>query len=478
MNSAPAYVLVSTEQLDGTGQHRDYCMIDTHCHLDTEAFDADRSEVLQRAFDNGLQAVVIPAIEPEHFDRVIALSASDPRIYCGVGIHPHNALQADDRALRLIEELLSSERAVAVGEIGLDYYYDFAPRDVQRRVLREQIAIAKQHNLPVILHNRDSDDDMLDIIKEEQDGTLRGVLHCFSSTPETAQRALDLGMTLSFTGNITYKKSTLGATVQAVPIERIMLETDAPYMAPVPHRGKRNEPAFVRHVAEKIAELHSLSFDEVLSMTTQTAKRLFGLALLLILVWPFAAQAQSDDDTEDDYQPRFHKVVGIGGVLGPNTIVETPEGGGDISYDGLLAYGGVLAYQIIPNIGVELSMMYSKNTKVLEKQAEPNTHTVIDLAATYNFKPDNRLSFFAALGPSYFLNSYNGESESLTGINFGVGLLGNIDSPVGVFAPTIEWRVSMMLGSRERTNIETGKKITVNFFSSIPRFKLMWYPPL
>ena len=213
-------------------------------------------------------------------------------------------------------------------------------------------------------------------------------------------------------------------------------------------------------------------------MTTQTARRLFGLALLL-LVLPFVVQAQQDDDEEEfDEGPRFHKTFGIGGVLGPNTIVETPEGGGDISYDGLLAYGGVLAYQFIPNIGVELSMMYSKNTKVLEKQEEPNTHTVIDLAAIYNFKPDNRLSFFGALGPSYFINSYNGEGESLFGINFGVGLLGNIDSPVGLFAPTIEWRVSMMLGSRERINIETGEEITVNFFSSIPRFKLLWYPPI
>ncbi len=453
-------------------------MIDTHCHLDTEAFDTDRSDVLQRAFDGGLEAVIIPSIEPAHFDRVVELAASDRRIYCGVGIHPHNALEADDSALQRVEELIGSERVVAIGEIGLDYYYDFAPRDVQRDVLRSQIAIAKRHNLPVILHNRESDDDLLDILEQEQDGTLRGVLHCFSSSPETAQRVLDLGMTISFTGNITYKKSTLGSTVQAVPPDRMMIETDAPYMTPVPHRGKRNEPVFVRHVAEKIAELHSLSFDEVLSMTTQTARRLFGLALLLLVI-PFAAQAQHDDDDMDvDEGPRFPKSLGIGGVLGPNTIVETPEGGGDISYDGLLAYGGVLAYQFIPNMGVELSMMYSKNTKVLEKQAQPNTHTVIDLAAIYSFKPDNRLSFFGALGPSYFMNSYDGESEALVGFNFGVGLLGNIQTPVGLFAPTLEWRVSMMLGSRERTNIETGEKITVNFFSSIPRFKLLWYPPM
>ena len=452
-------------------------MIDTHCHLDTEAFDFDRGEVIRRAFDGGIESIIVPAIEPTHFDRVLELAASDSRIYCAVGIHPHNAGEADGSALARVEELAGNDRVVAIGEIGLDYYYDFAPRDMQRDVLRSQIAIAKRNRLPVILHNRESDDDLLAILEDEQDGTLRGVLHCFSGTPETAQRALDLGMTISFTGNITYKKSTLGPTVQAVPPDRMMIETDAPYMTPVPHRGKRNEPLFVRHIAEKIAELHSLSFDEVISMTTQTARRLFGLALLLLIL-PLAAQAQNDDDTDVDEGPRFPKKFGIGGVLGPNTIVETPEGGGDISYDGLLSYGGVLAYQFVPNIGAELSMMYSKNTKVLEKQAEPNTHTVIDLAATYNFKPDNRLSFFGALGPSYFINSYNGVSESLVGINFGVGLLGNIDSPVGLFAPTIEWRVSMMLGSRERFDIENQRTVRVSFFSSIPRFKLLWYPPI
>lgn len=453
-------------------------MIDTHCHLDTEAFDDDRDEMLRRAFDSGVEAVVVPSIEPKHFDRVLALAGSDRRIYCGVGIHPHNAVDATDDALQQVEARLDHDRVVAVGEIGLDYYYDFAPRDVQQTVLRRQLHMAKVRGLPVILHNRESDDDMLSILEEEQDGSLRGVLHCFSGTPEGARRALDLGMLLSFTGNITYKKSTLGPTVQAVPVDRIMIETDAPYMTPVPHRGKRNEPSFVRYVAEKIAELHSVSLDEVLSMTTQTAKRFFHLALLVLLV-PLALHAQqADDEYEEEEGARFPKMLGVGAVLGTNTIVETPEGGGDISYDGLFAYGGVVSYHFMPEISVELSVMYSKNNKVLEEQALPNTHMIVDLAAIYNFKPDNRLSFFAALGPSYFINNYNGEEETLAGLNFGVGLLGNIESAVGLFSPAIEWRVSTMIGSRERFNVPTNQYIVVNFFSSIPRFKLLWFPPI
>jgi TatD DNase family protein len=452
-------------------------MIDTHCHLDTEAFDDDRKDVLERAFSSGVEAIVIPSIEPQHFDRVRALVASSDRIYCGVGVHPHNAAEVTEETFQLIEKSLDNERTVAVGEIGLDYYYDFAPRDVQQTVLRRQLRIAKERGLPVILHNRESDDDMLSLLREEQDGSLRGVLHCFSGTPEMARQALDLGMMLSFTGNITYKKSTLGPTVQAVPLERIMIETDAPYMTPVPHRGRRNEPAFVRFIAEKIAELHSVSLDEVLSMTTQTAKRFFHLALLMLLV-PLVMQAQDEDDIEVEEGPRFLKTLGIGAVLGTNTIVETPEGGGDISYDGLFAYGGVLSYHFTPEISVEASIMYSKNNKVLTEQALPNTHTVLDLAAIYNFKPENRLSFFAALGPSYFINNYNGERETLTGLNFGVGLLGNIETGVGLFSPTLEWRVSTMLGSRERFDVPTNQYIVVNFFSSIPRFKLLWFPPI
>lgn len=455
-------------------------MVDTHCHLDTQAFDDDRQETLQRALDSGVEAIVIPAIEPQHFNRVIDLAESNSNVYCGIGIHPHNVTEATPEALSRVEQLSHNNRVVAIGEIGLDYYYDFAPRDVQKKVLRQQIALAKDRELPVILHNRDSDDDMMAILEEEQDGRLRGVLHCFSSTPDMARRALDAGMMISFTGNITYKKSILGPTVQAVPLDRIMIETDAPYMTPVPHRGKRNEPAFVRFIAEKIAELHSVSIDEVFSMTTQTAKRFFHLALLMLCV-PCVLLAQADDNASTSNN-RFPKLIGIGGVVGTNTIVETQEGGGDISYDGLFTYGGALSYYFITEMSIEASILYSKNTKVLETQALPNTHTVVDVAALYHFNANNKLSFFAALGPSYFINSYNGETESLFGLNFGVGLQANIPTPIGMFTPAMEWRVSTLLKSRERRFIDItqniDKIVPVTFFSSIPRFKLLWFPSL
>lgn len=261
-------------------------MIDTHCHLNAEQFNDDRRAVLLRAHEQGVQTVIIPAIEPPHFDGLLALmheqtELSPVRLYCGIGIHPHHAHQARAEDFERIETLLEPtdrmKSIVAVGECGLDYYYDFAPRDVQKDVFRKQLRYAKQYQLPVIIHNRESDDDVLALLEKEQDGTLRGVLHCFSSTVEVLDRALALGMMVSFTGNITYKKSTLADVVARVPLTHCMIETDAPYMSPVPYRGKRNEPSYVRAVAEKIAEVRGLSAEEVIAQTTSNAMQLFGV---------------------------------------------------------------------------------------------------------------------------------------------------------------------------------------------------------
>lgn len=263
-------------------------MIDTHCHLNTEQFQADYADVIQRAVSAGVRHIVIPAIEPKDFDSLTALTARyqgdlSLRLSCAIGIHPHHAHQATDRDIeRIIEYVQSQHRADyirAIGECGLDYYYDFAPRDIQQKIFRAQIHIAKQQHLPLIIHNRESDDDVLDMIESEQDGTLRGVLHCFSSSESVLDRALALGMMISFTGNITYKKSILASVVQRTPLSRIMIETDAPYMAPVPHRGKRNEPEFVRHIAEKIADIHGISFAEIVSITTFNAQNFFGITM-------------------------------------------------------------------------------------------------------------------------------------------------------------------------------------------------------
>lgn len=247
-------------------------MIDTHAHIDADVFDENRDQMIAQAFANGVKAIIIPAIEPDRYDGVLSICNQYEHIYCGMGVHPHNAndysAPVEDRIIALLE----NPKVRAVGEIGLDYYYDFAPKDVQQEVFRRQLNIAKSYDMPVIIHNRESDDDMIEILQEEQNGELKGVLHCFSSDLTMLHNALDLGFHVSFTGNITYKKSILDEIVRATPLDKIMIETDSPYMTPVPHRGKRNEPQFVRFIAQKIADIHALTFEEIITMTSNNAK--------------------------------------------------------------------------------------------------------------------------------------------------------------------------------------------------------------
>ena len=258
-------------------------MIDTHAHIDADVFDEDRDQMIAQAYENGVKAIIIPAIEPDRYDEVLSICNQYEHIYCGMGVHPHNAndysAPVEDRIIALLE----NPKVRAVGEIGLDYYYEFAPKDVQQEVFRRQLNIAKSYDMPVIIHNRESDDDMIEILQEEQNGELKGVLHCFSSDLTMLHKALDLGFHVSFTGNITYKKSILDEIVRATPLDKIMIETDSPYMTPVPHRGKRNEPQFVRFIAQKIADIHALTFEEIITMTSNNAKSLFRLPLFLIV---------------------------------------------------------------------------------------------------------------------------------------------------------------------------------------------------
>ena len=189
-------------------------MIDTHAHIDADAFDEDRDEMITNAFASGVEAIIIPAIEPDRYDRVLTICNQYEHIYCGMGVHPHNAndysATVEDRIIALLED----PKVKAVGEIGLDYYYDFAPKDIQQEVFRRQLNIAKTYDMPVIIHNRESDEDMIAILKEEQNGELKGVLHCFSSDLNMLEKALALGFHISFTGNITYKKSILNEIVR------------------------------------------------------------------------------------------------------------------------------------------------------------------------------------------------------------------------------------------------------------------------
>lgn len=473
-------------------------MIDTHAHIDSDDFKADLPEVLEHSFDAGIENIIIPAIEPKRFDRLLDVVNLDNRLFCGFGIHPHNANEIDSNILKLIYDTAKSEKkVVAIGEIGLDYFYDFALPETQKRGLREQLEIAKDLNLPVIIHNRDSDEDLLTVIKEAQDGNLRGVFHCFYGDMKMLARVLDLNFHVSFTGNITFKKFEATETVKNVPLDRIMLETDSPYMTPVPFRGKRNEPSFVKYVAQKIAEIKNIEIDEVIKMTTDNAKKFFGIMSLLItmLVIPvtvFSQDTNIDDEYYDD-EPTYYKFIGFGPLIGSNTIVAafTPRPN-NVSYEGLLAYGGTVHFGILDYLIISGSYVFSKNTKLQEqfKDLEPNIHQQIELTANFIANPHSKINLYGFVGPSYLLNDYGApgggtESKNSLGINTGLGFFFNIPiSGAGVLTISAEWKLNFMLAeqnfdydSREKpTSPLLNTPVVVSTFFSIPRMNLVFYP--
>jgi TatD DNase family protein len=230
-------------------------LVDSHCHLDFEAFDPDRADVVARAVDAGVSTFLTIGTHLSRHDRVRRL-ADDPRIYCSVGIHPHQAGEEGVTTPDRLIELAADPRVVGLGETGLDYYYDRSPRDAQQANFRTHIAAARETGLPIIVHTRDADDDAIRILTEEHArGPFGGVLHCFSSSQELADAALKLGFFISFSGIVTFKNAeAVRAVAKTVPADRILVETDAPFLAPVPLRGKRNEPAFMVHTAARLAE--------------------------------------------------------------------------------------------------------------------------------------------------------------------------------------------------------------------------------
>jgi len=272
-------------------------MIDTHVHLYDAKFDSDRDEVIRRAIDSGVTAMIVPGIDVTTSKQAIELSEKYGEIYAAVGIHPHESAKVSDDDLDTIEQLSHHDKVVAVGEIGLDYHYDFSPEEQQKEIFRSQLAIANNRNLPVIIHNRKAVDDTRKILGEavsrypdwrnfpptphSNDTAPRGVLHCFDGTFTDAWDMVKMNFHISFPGILTFKNARQAAGIASkLSIEFLMLETDAPYMAPVPYRGKRNEPAYVRIVAEKLAELQGLSFDDIVRSTSYTVFRLFGIGEL------------------------------------------------------------------------------------------------------------------------------------------------------------------------------------------------------
>jgi TatD DNase family protein len=257
-------------------------LIDSHCHLDFDALSGDLDGVRARALDNGVVGCVTISTRIRRFDVIKAIAESNDRVWCSVGTHPHNAHEELDISVDEIVALSAHPKCIAIGEAGLDYHYDSSPREAQAEGFRRHIAAARITQLPLVIHARSADDDMIAILEEEcAAGAFPFVLHCFSSGAELARRGLDLGGYVSFSGIVTFKNAVeIQEVARFVPADRYLVETDAPYLAPVPHRGKSNEPGFVRYTAEKLAELRAIDLEMVAEQTTANFLRLFNKAKL------------------------------------------------------------------------------------------------------------------------------------------------------------------------------------------------------
>ena len=255
-------------------------LVDSHCHLDFADFDADRAELLARARSNGVQTMVTISTRIMKFPHIKAIAESDADIWCSVGTHPHNAHEEPDTTVEELIALAQHPKCVAIGEAGLDYHYDKSPRDVADRVFRTHIAAARQTGLPLVIHARDADEDMIAVLRDEMGkGAFPALLHCFSSGAELARVGVELGLMVSFSGILTFKNSEdIRAIARSVPLERLLVETDAPYLAPPPYRGKRNEPAYVAETAKVLADVKGVSADEMARITTDNFFRVFTKA--------------------------------------------------------------------------------------------------------------------------------------------------------------------------------------------------------
>ena len=257
--------------------------VDSHAHIDGPEYDVDREEVIVRATEAGVTTVLNVGTGDPHsgaFERAVNLATEHEHIFAAIGVHPHDARLYDDAAEAKTSDLIARHsKVIAWGEIGLDYHYDNSPRDVQREVFRRQLRSARAIDVPVIIHTRSADTDTIEILRAEYQGTSRGgIMHCFGGSLELAQAAIALGFYISFSGNITFKKAgDLRAIAVELPLDRILIETDCPYLTPVPYRGKRNEPARVIEVARCLADIRGVSLEEIAAVTSRNFTRIFGL---------------------------------------------------------------------------------------------------------------------------------------------------------------------------------------------------------
>lgn len=252
--------------------------IDTHVHLNADQYDEDLQEVIDRALENNVTKMIVIGFDRKTIERAMDLTEKYDFIYAVVGWHPVDAIDCTPEDLQWIEELAAHLKVVGIGETGLDYHWDKSPKEVQQEVFRKQIQLAKKVRLPIIIHNREATEDVLRILKEEKAEEVGGVMHCFSGSVETARESIDMNFMISLGGPVTFKNAKKPKEVaERIPIEHLMIETDAPYLAPHPYRGKRNEPSYVPLVAEEIARLKGLTVEEVGEKTTKNAEQFFNL---------------------------------------------------------------------------------------------------------------------------------------------------------------------------------------------------------
>ena len=253
-------------------------LVDSHCHIDAARFNADREAVIQAAFEGGVTGIIDPGCDLASSEHALKLAKAHPgRIFAGVGTHPHDATTYTEEVGARYREMAQEPEVVAIGEFGLDYFRMLSPRDVQRAVFVAHLELARACNLPCIIHVRDSHDDVIELLRTHGQG-LRGVFHCFSGNVAQAEECLAFeGFMLSFAGPLTRQSNALPEVTRMAPLERVLVETDSPYLVPQPLRAKRNEPLFVKYVAEKLAEIRGMTLEEIARITTTNATRLFGL---------------------------------------------------------------------------------------------------------------------------------------------------------------------------------------------------------
>lgn len=254
-------------------------LIDSHVHLDDGRFDGDRDILIESLKSNNIEMVINIGADLETSVASVDLANKYQNVYAAVGVHPHSAKEVNTMVMEQLKELTLNEKVVAIGEIGLDFYYDNSPRDIQRKWFIEQLKLAKELDLPVIIHTRDAAQETFDILKNNQNGNVRGVLHCYSGSPEMALEYIKMGFYISLGGPVTFKNARVAREVaEAVPLDKLLIETDCPYLTPEPYRGKRNEPLYVKYVAEKLAEVKKISYEELVKATNRNTKRLFGIS--------------------------------------------------------------------------------------------------------------------------------------------------------------------------------------------------------